>query len=142
MSNTMHTNPKTFQFRIRSLLLLTLVVAALSKTVVWIVPNVQEARETARHTQCTNNLFHHSGYHPPVIQLDKDLQVVRVDASCPSCVWHVSPVYRIIETGTVVDCEAVPEASLSRVGELLAEIKKTEPYRRFKWSSTEMTDDR
>jgi hypothetical protein len=67
------------------------------------------------------------GSHPPLVELDKDLQVVKVSA-CPLCIWHVPPVYYLPEKHEWLKREDVPQSGVARAESLLNDLKRTRPY--------------
>jgi hypothetical protein len=123
-----HERSGTFRIGIRAMFLLPVIMAVMLTTVTWIIFKVQEARENARNSSCTNHIVQHTGWHPTVVALDKDLRIVRVSA-CWICLWYTKPVYYIPQTETWLKPDAVPPGTIARAEEMLAELKITEPYR-------------
>lgn len=116
---------RRYQYSLRELLLLMTLACSLCAS--W-TGLVQPAREAARRVQCPNHLFQHSGQHPPRVELDKNLQVVKVSA-CRLCIWNTPPsYYDVSQTNQWVKPESVPPSSVARAESLLEELKGTRPY--------------
>lgn len=99
-----------------------------------LVPAINEARDTARRSQCRNHLHQHSGCHPDCIILDESLEFSGIFC-CPWCTWFGTPPY-LVTQGTdgqfpMPDVEhGIPSlASLQLASWKLGRIRGTPTFR-------------
>jgi len=104
-----------------------------------LVPQIIRAREEARHAQCTNRLFQHSGWHPSdIAQLDRNFNVIGV-GSCPVCSDRKCELaFVIVDNGTVVryleDSQSVPASAIQDAERRLRIYRQVPRYREIRES--------
>lgn len=119
------------QYSTRALLLL---VTCCGVLIAFWTQVVVPAREAARRSQCNNNLFQHSGWHPSdIVSLGQKGEVVSV-SSCPLCNTSAAPtVYRSTSGAFLIDAELSPQTIAAARRELVR--YKAEPrYRSIRRS--------
>lgn len=117
------------QYTTRALLLLvtccTLLCALWMQVVV-------PAREAARRTVYTNNLYQHSAYHPyDMVSLDQHGDVVSV-ASCPTCSTSAAPILYLNASGVFVEEVELSPQTVDAARQKLLRYKAEPRYRRIR----------
>ena len=123
---------KKRHFVVVSLLVSTFTVVAL---ICVLIPEVQRARDLARHTQCHNNLFQHSGSHPTdVVYLNGEFEVDQV-YSCPVC-SRFDGALCFVREGKEILTEDLPESVVLQAVAELERYKQSPSYQRIRGLKT------
>jgi hypothetical protein len=114
------------QYSTRALLLLVTCCSLLCA--LW-TQVVVPAREAARRTVYTNNLFQHSGWHPSdIVSLDQNGDVVSV-ASCPVCSTSAAPTLYHNASGVFVEEVELSPQTVDAARQKLLRYKAEPRYR-------------
>jgi len=99
-----------------------------------VIPKSIIARAEARFTATQFPSFQHSGWHPDMVQLDSDFNVIQV-GSCPACSDMIDKIsFSIVENDgnwKFLDSSSVPESTVQEAERWLFNHKQSPWYRHW-----------